>query len=545
MDREDQIIPSLRQRWQENSTLEKAVIVISVVSLVGILTAVVVFVSTNGSDDVCQTPECIATASRVVRQMDDTINPCDDFYNFACGNFMKETEIPKGSMLVSHFTETSDIVEDQLYAILDEKINPNDSAPFNMVKRFYKACMNTTLIEARRLEPMITIVDQLGGWPVVKGDAWDTKSEWSWTRTVAKLRKLGFNTNHIIRLSVMEDIKNPRARMIYIDQAELNLDPGLIQRIRGYSDSLYHERMVNISVLYGADRSLAKEELMESINFEMELAKISLLKDQRTDQALFNRYTLKQVQRMYPYIEWVEYINALLPSPLSVKENEFIVVMVPSYFKHLEQLLKKTPKRTIANYLMWSVMDSSSPFLSNEIHDLSNEGNSQEARRTECIGIISGNRKIDDKIVGISDAISIAAGALYVRKYFHQDSKAIALEMVNGIRKQLEHILNKIYRMDDGMRISALIQLKVMSTYIGHRDELMDNAKIEELYKNLEIDENKYLESALNISKFYTDHEYGKLRKPANKTDWTKHAGTTVVNAFYAPLDNSICKKPK
>ena len=99
--------------------------------------------------------------------------------------------------------------------------------------------------------------------------------------------------------------------------------------------------------------------------------------------------------------------------------------------------------------------------------------------------------------------------------------------------------------MDDETRISALLKLKVMSTYIGHPDELMDNAKIEEHYKNLEIDENKYFESALNLSKFYTDHEYSKLRKPVNKTDWTNHVETTVVNAFYTSYDNSISKKSK
>lgn len=555
MDREVQTITQLRQQWQKDSTFKKTLIVVnSVLLLIGIITVVVVSISIEATqvknndenderkyaNDVCQTPECIATASRVLRQMDETIDPCDDFYNFACGNFMKETKLSDGMLSMSHFTEIHDIVHRQLHAILDEKVNPNHSAPINMVKIFYKACMNTTLIEARGLVPMITIMDQLGGWPVVKGDGWDMESEWSWTCAVAKLRKLGLNTDQIISFSIKDDKKDPKARMIYIDQAKLNLGPDLIKGFLLYSDvSYYKRRMVNIAVSYGAERTLAEEELMKSLKFETKLAKISLSKVQRINEStLYNPYTLKQLQRMYPYILWVKYINDLLPSPLSVDGNEVVVVKVPSYFKQLGLLLRNTPKRTIANYLMWRVIESSSSFLSNDIH------NSPETKRNECIGIIRGNRKIDDDIIErTNEAISIAVGAVYVRKYFRQDSKTVAMEMVNGIRKQLERILNGVDWMDDETRNSALNKLKAMSTHIGYPDELLDNAKIEEYYKNLEIDENNYFESILNISKFYTDCEYSKLRGPVNKTDWIKHARTTVVNAFYALDENSISKK--
>lgn len=61
---------------------------------------------------------------------------------------------------------------------------------------------------------------------------------------------------------------------------------------------------------------------------------------------------MKEVQQKYPYIQWVEYVNALLPQPLSVDEDEVIAVRAPSYFENLEQLLQETTKRSIANYMI-------------------------------------------------------------------------------------------------------------------------------------------------------------------------------------------------
>lgn len=129
-----------------------------------------------------------------------------------------------------------------------------------------------------------------------------------------------------------------------------------------------------------------------------------------------------------------------------------------------------------------------------------------------------------------------------MRKYFREDSKAAALEMVNGIRNEFELILNEVKWMDDDTRQSALKKLNAMSTHIGYPDEIMDDAKVEEIYENLEIDENNYLSSILNMNIVVTDYVFNKLREPVNKTDWVTHARPAIVNAFYSPIENSIRK---
>lgn len=125
---------------------------------------------------------------------------------------------------------------------------------------------------------------------------------------------------------------------------------------------------------------------------------ISLPNEKRRNaSALYNPYTLREVQKMYPYIEWVEYINVLLPSTLSIDENEVIVISVPSFFENLGKLLQDTPKRTIANYLMWRVTAFSSFFLTEELRKrqlvystVVSGKQEQEPRWKECIDITSG-----------------------------------------------------------------------------------------------------------------------------------------------------------
>lgn len=486
--------------------------------------------------NICLTPGCIHAASRILEAMDNSIEPCDDFYNFACGGFIKNTLIPDEKVSVNTFSIIGDKLQEQLRTLIIEEPLPGESKPFTLAKDLFKACMNKTLIEERGVKALQDILENLGGWPVLKADKWDEKSEWSWIQSVKDFRKAGYSMDYIFDFSVGIDLKNSEARTIDIDQASTGVSREYL--IKGFEDKIvvaYYEYMVDIAVIYGADRSRAERELRESLEFEIALANISLPNEKRRNAtALYNPMLLKDVQLKYPYIPWVEYINALLPEGLNVTENETIVVSVPSFFEDLGKLLEQTPKRTISNYLMWRITAFSSFFLTQNLRDRQliystaiSGKQEQEPRWKECIDITSGS-------------LPISVGALYVRKYFQQGSKDSAVEMVSGIRKEFEIILSKVPWMDETTRVAALNKVKAMSTHIGFPDEIMDNMKLEEYYKGLEIDPDKYLESVLNMNVFGTDYAFNKLRKPVNKTDWVTHARPAVVNAFYSSIENSI-----
>lgn len=107
--------------------------------------------------------------------------------------------------------------------------------------------------------------------------------------------------------------------------------------------------------------------------------------------------SLRDVQKKYTYLPWVEYINALLPEGLDINENEIIIVSVPTYFENLGKLLSTTPKKTIANYMMWRITSFSLFFLTEDLRKRQLQYSTalsgkqeQEPRWKECIDITSG-----------------------------------------------------------------------------------------------------------------------------------------------------------
>lgn len=96
--------------------------------------------------------------------------------------------------------------------------------------------------------------------------------------------------------------------------------------------------------------------------------------------------------------------------------------------------------------------------------------------------------------------------------------------------------------MDNKTRKSAMKKAQTMETHIAYPDELLDDKKLEEFYEKLEITQDDYLQSLLNLSLFETDYSFSEFRKPVNKSEWLSHGIPAIVNAFYSPIENSIGK---
>ncbi|ERL87973.1 hypothetical protein D910_05361 [Dendroctonus ponderosae] len=485
----------------------------------------------NAPDDakegqkMCLTPGCIHTASRVLEYMDQSVDPCDDFYQFTCGNFIKNTNIPDDKSSVTSFSIISDTLQEQLRTMIEEPLKADEPKPFQLTKKLYKACMNKTIIEADGLNTMRQILKQLGGWPALEGSRWN-EGDFDWRQSVYKFRTAGYSVDYFIDFSVGIDL----------DQGSLGLRREFLTK--GLNDKLvkaYYDYMVDIAVLFGADRAVASKDLAESLDFEMKLANISLPSEKRRNAtALYNPMSIRELQQKFPSIPWLEYINTLLAPDTRVSNEEVIVVSIPKYISDFEALVSRTPKRAQANYVMWRAVASSVSYLSDDLRKrqldyttIVTGRTEREARWKECIDISAGS-------------LSIAAGALYVRKFFNEEARQNAKEMVSDIRAEFQDILKKVDWMDDKTRQNALDKARSMSTHIAYPDEMLNDAKLEEFYEGLELDQNQYLRSILNLTLFGTRFSFKRLRQPVNKTDWITHGRPAVVNAFYSAIENSI-----
>ncbi|XP_069975809.1 neprilysin-2-like isoform X2 [Penaeus vannamei] len=484
----------------------------------------------------CLTKGCVQAASKLIDSMDEAVNPCDDFFRFSCGGFLQKKIIPDEKSSLSRFNEISDDLQEKLRGLVEADPSDDDSPATKMVKNLYKSCMDTDRINERGLNPLKEILTQMGGWPVVEGSSWDS-SAFDWHTNVYINRKLGYSLDYIFDFSVTTNIKNSTWRIIDIDQPPLGM-PSRKYLLKGFNDSdvqAYYNYQISMAELLGADRETAERELKESLEFEIQIANYSLPKEERRNATkLYNLMTVAELQEKVPEIPWLQYFNTILSPFHEINIDEPVVVGVPDYVKNLGKLLTRTPKRVIANYMLWRVTAASVGYLTDDARDIQLQYSkkivgkgTREPRWKECMGSVSGS-------------LSHAVGSMYARAFFKEDAKAAADEMVRYIRAEFDEILRSIDWMDEATRERAMAKAKAITPHIAYPPELLEDDKLTDLYDGLEISNGDLLENMRNLTIFGTNYSFKKLREKIDKKDWKNHGAAAVVNAFYSPLENSI-----
>ncbi|XP_018009276.1 neprilysin-2 [Hyalella azteca] len=490
---------------------------------------------TSSTSEFCLTKSCITSASELIANMDSQVDPCEDFFEYACGNYIKSRNIPDEKSSITQFSDVSDVLQEKLRMLIESEDSSEDTPSGLMVKQLYKSCMNTERIAEQGLQPLKDILREMGGWPAVEGAAWG-HNRFDWVQNVYINRRLGYSVDYLLDFSVTTNIKNSTWRIIDIDQPSFGMSREYL--MRGLNDSdvrAYLDYQVSLAALLGANRTAAQLELTESLLFEIQLANFSLPNEKRRNASeLYNKMTVAELQARVPNIPWLSYINTLLAPFTNITEDEEVIVNVPSYLENLDKLLLKTPKRVIANFLMWRASAASISYLSEDARDLQLEYSKKitgtgkrNPRWKECIGAVSGS-------------LSYAVSKLYAEKFFKKDAKAAADEMVSYVRREFDKILRAVDWMDDETRLRAINKSQAITSHIAYPDELLDESKIAEVYKDLQISDGELLSNMRNLTIYSADYSFKRLREVIDKNDWKRHGTAAVVNAYYSRVDNSI-----
>ncbi|XP_073958611.1 M13 family metallopeptidase neprilysin 3 isoform X3 [Choristoneura fumiferana] len=542
--------------WHQRSRLERVLLVLTAVLALAVLLTVPLLLAMRGptylpvppcyqpepkESSVCLSSSCIYTASEVIRALDETQNPCEDFYEFACGGWLRNNPIPEGKASWGIFSK----IELQNQLIIRsalEKVNVSDKNGAEFKARvYYDACIDTNeTIEKLAEKPLVAVISKLGGWHLLNSTLNDTK-EFDLQVMLQDIQNK-YNLGGLFNWAVTEDDRNSSEHVIVLDQGGLNLPTrDYYLNKTGHKKVLdaYLNYMTRVCVLLGANETVAKEQMSKVIQFETDLAGITTpSEDRRDEEGLYNPYKIKQWQKEANFLNWTVFFNdAFSLVGRKITEEDRIVVYAPEYFRNLTKVVRKYTKndenkKILKNYLIWQVSRSLSTYLSKAFRDAT------KILRKALYGSEGTEESWRYCVTDTNNAIGFAVGAMFVREVFHGEAKTQGEFMIDNIRNAFKNNLKNLDWMDSETMMAAEVKADAITDMIGFPDYILQKDELDKQYQELIVKPNKYFENNINFNLFSLKNDLKKLDQPVNKTKWGMTPST--VNAYYTPTKNQI-----
>ncbi|XP_030370940.1 neprilysin-1-like [Scaptodrosophila lebanonensis] len=290
--------------------------------------------------------------------MNPNVDPCDNFYEFACGKWDKtnRAEAP-GDITTGLFEHLSKALNRKLFAFLKGKHSDLDTPEDKQVKNFYESCTRLGELKSGYKRKLMSIINEFGTMPVLEGDKWN-KDNFDWLKTIGQIAHT-YNIDIIIDVDVGKDFKGNETNVIYIGGQEFPLGTRPVyvdEKLKTFRDR-YRDKIANTMKNYLGIRSeLADQTATEHIKFEIDLARgMDDDKNGRDMADLAKLTTVADMQRRYmPIID----VEALVRLTLNKAIDGPIYEYNAPYQENVMAVMRRTPLRIVANYIFFSLIDS-------------------------------------------------------------------------------------------------------------------------------------------------------------------------------------------
>jgi putative endopeptidase len=439
--------------------------------------------------------------------LNKAVDPCDDFYEFACGGWMKHTEIAADKpMAMRSFVDIEDRNLAWEHTALEAaRTNPGKDEVLAKLGAFYGSCMDEAAIEQAGIKPIAPLLAIIG----------KVKDAKSLTAAVAQLHAAGMGS--LFAFGSAQDAGDATKVIGSIDQGGIGLpdrdyylkDDAQNKTIRG----AYAAYVASMLEEVGRKPDVAKAQAAEIIALETEIAKVSLDKVARRDpKATYNKIDRAGVAKAMAHFDWNTYWKTLGLASISG-----ITVASPAYLTGLDALVTSVKPATWQNYLTFHVVSRSASFLTKALQDkgfkfeqaLTGQPE-QPPRWKRCVG-------------ATDSALGDLLGQAFVRERFAGDSKAAAEGQVQAIAAAMSGNLEALPWMDAQTKVKAAAKLKAMSYQIGYPRKWKTYA--------FKVDAKSWGANALAGRKDGRGRDLAKIGKPVDKDDW--QMTTPTVNAYY------------
>lgn len=546
-----------RTIWTSRSILERVLIVFCLTFFTTIL-LLLVLISRQDTDVMflhlnhnsqhdpaphCLSPECVRVAASMLRSMDGDVDPCNDFYQYACGGWREANPIPHGQSVWNTFGNLWKQNQLVIKNVLESPSNQLVTNAERKAQLYYQSCMDGNgTAEKRGGRPLAQLLDKLGGWNISGGPGIFDPAQWDFQRSIRLLHNR-YNAAPLFSWSISADDKNSTVNVIQIDQTELTLPSREYYINKSTANdpvlSAYLEYLTRIGVLLGGDEPEVRRQANDVITLETELANIITPPDQRRDeQSIYHKMTVTELQATANFIDWLEFFSdAMSLVNITLEKNFSVVVYAPIYLKKLTILVNKylatlRGKITLNNFLMVRLGSGLVHCLSRQFRD------AYKTLKKALIGTSENPENWMHCVDDTNSAMGFALGAMFVRQKFHSVSKQLAEEMITDIRRAFIDNTKQLAWMDEETRRLAEEKADAIRRMIGYPYNILDADYLNEKYGELEINEEQYFENNIRLAQYALIKNLEKFGKVVNKTRWDMTPPS--VNAYYSASHNMI-----
>ena len=450
--------------------------------------------------------------------MDMSVRPGDDFYQYAGGGWLKANPMKPEYSSYGVFNDLAETNRKQIRELFENLSKEKHAfgSVGQKVADLYNMAMDSVRLNKEGAAPLQKDLDKV--------KAFSKKADF--TAFIADQHL--YKGNPFFGIGVDTDLKNSDLNVMWLSAGTSGL-PDRDYYLNTDADSkkkqeAYRAYLSKIFQLSGYKKKEAEKAAKVIYNIEYQFAEAKMSRAEARDyNKLYNIYTIDMLQKNYPAIQWAKYFELM-----GVKDVKQVILTEPKVMAVAQKLMSTLSEQDIKYYVAGLIIKSSTSVLSDDFVNANfdfygrmlNGQKEQKARWKRALGFPN-------------SLLGEAVGELYVSKYFAGESKAKMLKLIDNLRKALATRIANLTWMNDTTKINALVKLNSFTVKVGYPDKWRDYSKLtidpaKSLYDNVAAA--TYVETLRNLEKF---------GKPVDKSEWGMTPQT--VNAYYNPTTNEIC----
>ncbi|XP_023795235.1 kell blood group glycoprotein isoform X1 [Cyanistes caeruleus] len=481
----------------------------------------------------CDAESDLALLERLLNSRNDTLNPCENFYKYACGRW----EGKQSSRTREESLNVFDVLLEENLLILKRLLESSQSGVRGSAKekamQFYRSCMDTERIESQGAQPLKDFLNQVGGWH--ETGVGETK-DFNETLQILMSR---YSTFPFFRVHVGPSPFDPKTNIIQIDHPEFDIPLESEFKGKNYLEVLrvYLSYLKKLGVLLGKTEDGSPDSFSLTLSFISNLQKfVTPLQKRQQRGMLFFRTTIRELQEKAPAIDWLACLKAVFQSvPMNLSQP--IAVHDMDYLSNMSQLIEKWHKGRVPHiYMIVCLVGNLSPALDSQFQDA----------RLELYKILYG--KMGSRMIPaerwrkcLSDTSSFfdpVLGKMIVQEIFPEQTKKFAEQMFSVIQDALCDRLDQVEWMDEQTRQNAKASVSKLQVEIGYPAHILQTDKVNLEYQNLEINEDTFFLNVVACLKVLRENSYLKLLQHYPQKNWHVHPWS--VHSYYSMTDHMV-----